>query len=52
MDRQPSEAMPADHNEYHSRLEFDDSTGWHIFIVPGLLLVLLIGAILSVVLMQ
>ena len=52
MHRRPSEAMPTEHNEYHSRLEFDDSTGWHIYIVPGLLLVLLIGAILSVVLMQ
>ena len=52
MDRRSTEALPTDHNEYHSRLEFDDSTGWHIYIVPGLLLALLLGAILSVILMQ
>ena len=52
MDRPTSKPTPFEHNEYHSRLEFDDSTGWHIYIVPGLLLALLIGALLSILLMQ
>lgn len=52
MDRQANEGTSANHNEYHSRLEFDDSTGWHIYIVPSFLLVLLISAIRSVILMQ
>lgn len=52
MNRPTSEAATNEHNEYHSRLEFDDSTGWHIYIVPGLLLAFLIGALLSILLMQ
>jgi hypothetical protein len=52
MNRPTSEVAPEEHNEYHSSLEFDDSTGWHIYIVPALLLALLIGALLSLVLIQ
>jgi hypothetical protein len=32
-------------DEYHSNLELDDSSGWRVFIVPGLLVLFLIGAI-------
>ena len=34
-----------EHDEYHSTLEVDDTSGWRLFIVPGILLLLLIGAI-------
>ncbi|HWH23081.1 MAG TPA: hypothetical protein VNT25_07330 [Allosphingosinicella sp.] len=50
MNRQISEA-PEDH-EYHSRLEFDDSTGWHVYIVPALMLLAMLGVVLSILLMQ
>jgi hypothetical protein len=38
---------PADieHDEYHSSLEVDDSSGWRVFIVPALAILFLIGAI-------
>jgi hypothetical protein len=34
-----------EHDEYHSTLEVDDTSGWRVFIVPGLLLLFLIGAL-------
>jgi hypothetical protein len=39
-------------DEFHSTLEVDDSSGWRVFIVPGVLLVLVLGAILFIVLSQ
>ncbi|HEY0626895.1 MAG TPA: hypothetical protein VGD10_09190 [Allosphingosinicella sp.] len=41
-----SQSMPLEHDEYHSSLEFDDSSGWRVFIVPALLAVFVIGALL------
>jgi hypothetical protein len=32
-------------DEYHSTLEVDDSTGWRAFIVPGILVLFLVGAL-------
>ncbi|MFN3943939.1 MAG: hypothetical protein ACK4K7_03280 [Allosphingosinicella sp.] len=32
-------------DEYHSSLELDDSSGWRAFIVPGILVLFLIGAL-------
>ena len=47
MDRSVSaESPPLEHDEYHSALEIDDTTGWRVFIVPGLMIVFLIGALL------
>jgi len=34
-----------DHDEYHSSLEVDDTSGWKVFIVPGLLILFLIAAL-------
>jgi len=39
-------------DEFHSSLEVDDSSGWRVFIVPGLLLLFVLGAILFIVLYQ
>lgn len=39
-------------DEYHSSLEIDDSSGWRVFIVPGVLLLFVLGAILFIVLDQ
>ena len=39
-------------DEFHSSLEIDDSSGWRVFIVPGLLLLFVLGAILFIVLNQ
>jgi hypothetical protein len=39
-----------DDNEYHSSLEFDDTTGWHVYVVPALALAFVIGALLFLVL--
>lgn len=41
-----------EHDEYHSALEVDDSSGWRVFVVPGLMLFLMIGAILFIVFYQ
>ena len=35
-----------EHDEFHSALEVDDTSGWRIFIVPGLAIVFLIGALI------
>lgn len=34
-----------EHDEFHSSLEVDDTSGWRVFIVPGLAILFLIGAI-------
>ena len=34
-----------EHDEFHSSLEIDDTSGWRVFIVPGLLLLFLVGAL-------
>lgn len=39
-------------DEFHSSLEIDDSSGWRVFIVPGVLLLFVLGAILFIVLNQ
>jgi hypothetical protein len=43
---------PLEHDEYHSSLEVDDTSGWRVFLVPGLALLFVVGMILSVVLSQ
>jgi hypothetical protein len=50
-DKSP-EMPPLEHDEFHSALEVDDSSGWRVFIVPGVLLLFVIGAILFIVLYQ
>jgi hypothetical protein len=44
------EASPLEHDEYHSALEVDDSSGWRIYLVPGLALLFVIGALLFIAL--
>lgn len=39
-------------DEFHSSLEIDDSSGWRVFIVPGVLLLFVLGAILFIILNQ
>ena len=51
-DQRPDEAEPLEHDEFHSSLEVDDSSGWRVFIVPGVLLLFLLGAIAFIVLQQ
>ena len=34
-----------EHDEYHSSIEVDDTSGWKVFIVPGLLILFLIAAL-------
>ena len=34
-----------EHDEYHSSLEVDDTSGWRVFLVPGLLLLFLVAAL-------
>ena len=50
-DNRPDLDEPLD-DEFHSSLEIDDSSGWRVFIVPGLLLLFVLGAILFIVLNQ
>lgn len=46
-----SDSMPQapepefEHDEFHSSLEIDDTTGWRVFIVPVALGVFVIGAL-------
>lgn len=35
-----------EHDEFHSALEVDDTSGWRIFIVPGLAILFLLGAVI------
>ncbi|HEY0012172.1 MAG TPA: hypothetical protein VGB79_04885 [Allosphingosinicella sp.] len=41
-----SEGAEIEHDEFHSSLEMDDTSGWRIFIVPGLAIAFLIGAVI------
>lgn len=50
--RTSDQTLPFEHDEFHSSLEVDDSSGWRVFLVPGLALLFVIGAILSFVLSQ
>jgi hypothetical protein len=50
-DERPTDAEPLD-DEFHSSLEVDDSSGWRVFIVPGVLLLFLLGAVLFIVFSQ
>lgn len=34
-----------EHDEFHSSLEVDDTSGWRVFIVPGIAVLFLLGAI-------
>jgi hypothetical protein len=40
-----AEGAEIEHDEFHSTLEMDDSSGWRVFIVPGLAILFLIGAV-------
>lgn len=51
-DDRSNETPELEHDEFHSSLEMDDSSGWRVFIVPGVLLLFLIGAVLFIVLYQ
>jgi hypothetical protein len=54
-DDRTDDTIPQDEpldDEFHSTLEIDDSSGWRVFIVPGLLLLFVLGAILFIVLNQ
>ena len=51
-DQSPTpEDEPLD-DEFHSSLEIDDSSGWRVFIVPGVLLLFVLGAIFFIVMNQ
>jgi hypothetical protein len=52
MERRPINALPAEDNEYHSQLEFDDTVGWHVYVVPGLAFAVLVGVVASIIGMQ
>jgi hypothetical protein len=41
----PSNPYEGLDDEYHSTIEFDDSSGWRPFLVPGILVLFLIGAL-------
>ena len=41
-----------EHDEYHSALEVDDTSGWKVFLVPGTALLFVVGAIAMVMLSQ
>jgi hypothetical protein len=51
-DRPTDDIAAMEHDEYHSALEIDDTSGWRVFLVPGLALLFVLGAILMVLLMQ
>jgi hypothetical protein len=48
----PTSDMPLEHDEYHSALEVDDSSGWRVFVVPVLMGLFFIGVILFILLYQ
>lgn len=52
MIRAPSPMAEAEfeHDEYHSSLEMDDTSGWRVFIVPALAALFVIGALAILVL--
>lgn len=42
-----TEKLPVtEHDEFHSALEFDDSVGWRVFIVPVALFLFVVGGLL------
>ena len=41
-----AEGAEIEHDEFHSSLEVDDTSGWRIFIVPGLAILFLLGAVI------
>jgi hypothetical protein len=49
-DSRPGEIPPLEHDEYHSSLEIDDTSGWRVFVVPAILFIFLIGALLFIAL--
>jgi hypothetical protein len=54
-DERPAQTDPQEEpldDEFHSTLEIDDSSGWRVFIVPGILLLFVLGAILFIVFSQ
>ena len=52
MESQSNEAFPLEHNEFHSSLEFDDTVGWHVYVVPALMLLVVVGGLGSILLLQ
>jgi hypothetical protein len=48
----PSGNGPEEDHDYHSQLEIDDTSGWRVFIVPGALLLFVIGGLLFIFLYQ
>lgn len=44
-DNRSTRELPLEHDEFHSSLEVDDTSGWRIFIVPALMLIFVIGAV-------
>lgn len=40
-----SDASEVEHDEYHSALEIDDTSGWKVFLVPALAILFLVGAV-------
>jgi hypothetical protein len=44
-DRPIDETPPLEHDEYHSALEVDDTSGWRVYLVPALALLFVIGAL-------
>lgn len=45
-DEKSTGEMPFEHDEFHSSLEVDDTSGWRVFIVPALMIIFVIGALL------
>ena len=38
-----------EHDEFHSSLEVDDTTGWRVYVVPALAALFVIGALLIMI---
>lgn len=52
-DRSSDQAPPPEADEeFHSSLEIDDTSGWRVFIVPGLALLAALGMIIAFVVYQ
>lgn len=51
-DRRKSDLPPEEHDEYHSALEVDDSSGWRVMVIPVLLIVLVIGMIAAFIIYE
>jgi hypothetical protein len=50
--RSSDDIAAMEHDEYHSSLEMDDSSGWRVFLVPGTALLFVVGALAMVMLSQ